>query len=98
MGILSDAMKNRYLCDILDILCSNTAQKEMKAMITGAMYNSKYNFDVLNITKRMQSGWVLSINDKNIILFKGDKKSKFDTVISMHHVAIFACFFVEDAR
>ena len=89
MGILGNAVKNRYLFDALQ---HSSKRNE------SSMYNPEYNFDVLNITKRMQSGWVLSINDKNIILFKGDKKSKFDTVISMHHVAIFACFFVEDAR
>ena len=49
-------------------------QEEMKAIITGTMYSPEYNFNVFSITKRIQSGWVLSENNVNNMLMKGDKK------------------------
>ena len=36
---------------------------------------------------------MLSENDKYIILMKDEKKIKFDTMISMPHVAIYRCNF-----
>ena len=67
MGILGDTVKNRYLYDIPGILCNNMSQEEMKRVITGEMCRPEYNFNVFSIAKRLQSGWVLSGNDKNII-------------------------------
>ena len=53
----------------------------------------KYNFNKFIITKRMQSGWVLSINDKNIVLMKGKKTIKFDMVIATPDETINAYYF-----
>ena len=38
---------------------------------------------------------MLSGNDKNIMLTKGDKKIKSDIVIPMPHEAIYACYFCQ---
>ena len=75
-------------CNFPSTFCINMGQEEMKAIIIGAMCNPQYNFNVFSITKRLKSGWVLSINHMNIILTKGEKKIEFDIVIPMLHGAI----------
>ena len=55
-------------------------QEEMKAMIADVTNNPDYNFDVFSITRRLQSGWVLAKNDKNMMQTKGYEKIKFDIV------------------
>ena len=57
------------------IYLSNMGQKEMKAIITGTTYDLQYNFNVFRIRKKIQSGWALSGNVKNIMFTKGSNKS-----------------------
>ena len=57
--------------------------------ITGAMHHPEYNFSVFSITKRLQNEWVLSGNNKNIMLMKSNKNIKFDMVIPISFRAIY---------
>ena len=44
MGILVHIKKNRYLCNIPRIFCSNMGQEETKSTSIDAVYNLDYNF------------------------------------------------------
>ena len=63
----------------------------MKAIIIG--HYIEYNFNMFSMTKQLQSGWVSSRNDKNIVLIKGDKKLMFDVLILMPCGAFYAYYF-----
>ena len=62
----------------------------MKTRISGLTYNLEYNFNMFNVKNDYKV--VLSSNNKNLMIMKGNKKIKFYIMIPMPCGKSHACY------
>lgn len=64
------------------------------AILKDVSYSSRFNFNLLSLTKLLMQDWrIISGDDTSIVVEKGSYQIKFDTIIKTTKGAIYACKF-----